>query len=263
MINVPMRHSEPLDKNSLLSINRKKIQGSTSIHTLSSINSSNPNSSHGNVNSANNIAHAAVSRPAVTNTIENTTSHKPIPNLVNPVQKGQKITLNGVNSSSRIKACLGWNTINKNCDVDVSAFMLNSTAKVIGDDWFVFYGQTQSPDNSTSFNIDNNVDREFIIIDFSKLNNNVSKIVFVLTINDALRNNLNFSMLNDAYIRILNMSNSSEIVSFKMTDYYSNVTSMMIGEIYMHNGNWKFNAIGNGVARDLAGLCELYGVQTI
>lgn len=36
-----------------------------------------------------------------------------------------------------------------------------------------------------------------------------------------------------------------------MDEYYSNVTSMMIGEVYRHNGIWKFNAIGNGVTRDL------------
>ncbi len=46
-----------------------------------------------------------------------------------------------------------------------------------------------------------------------------------------------------------------------MDEYYSNVISMMIGEVYLHNGNWKFNAIGNGVAKDLEGLCGLYGVQ--
>ena len=48
-----------------------------------------------------------------------------------------------------------------------------------------------------------------------------------------------------------------------MTDYYSNVISMMIGEVYQHNGTWKFNAVGNGVAKDLMGLCELYGVQVM
>ena len=47
-----------------------------------------------------------------------------------------------------------------------------------------------------------------------------------------------------------------------LTDYYDNVTSMMLGEVYLHNTEWKFNAIGNGVARDLAGLCQLYGVET-
>lgn len=70
-------------------------------------------------------------------------------------------------------------------------------------------------------------------------------------------------MLNDAYIRIMDSSSNTELVSFKMEEYYSNVTSMMIGEIYQHNGTWKFNAIGNGVARDLAGLCEVYGVQVV
>ena len=70
-------------------------------------------------------------------------------------------------------------------------------------------------------------------------------------------------MVTDAYIRLMDISNNAEIVSFKMTDYYSNVTSMMIAELYLHNGTWKLNAIGNGVSRDLAGLCELYGVQTV
>ena len=68
-------------------------------------------------------------------------------------------------------------------------------------------------------------------------------------------------MVKDAYVRILDADGKAELAGFRMTDYYSNVISMMIGEIYLHNGVWKFNAIGNGVARDLAGLCELYGVE--
>ena len=68
-------------------------------------------------------------------------------------------------------------------------------------------------------------------------------------------------MIQDAYVRILDADTRSELVSFMMDEYYDNVTSMMIGEVYKYNGAWKFNAIGNGVARDLAGLCELYGVQ--
>ena len=69
-------------------------------------------------------------------------------------------------------------------------------------------------------------------------------------------------MLKDAYVRIIENSTNAELVSFKMSEYYSNVTSMTIGELYLHKGIWKFNAVGNGVARDLAGLCELYGVET-
>ena len=68
-------------------------------------------------------------------------------------------------------------------------------------------------------------------------------------------------MVRDAYVRIMDADSQKELVSFKMEEYYSNVISMMIGEIYRHNGQWKFNAIGNGVAKDLAGLCALYGVE--
>ena len=69
-------------------------------------------------------------------------------------------------------------------------------------------------------------------------------------------------MVRDAYIRLLEPGSGRELYSFLLTDYYANVVSMMLGEIYLYNNTWKFNAIGNGVARDLAGLCELYGVQT-
>ena len=52
-------------------------------------------------------------------------------------------------------------------------------------------------------------------------------------------------------------------MNFTLTDYYTNVTSMVVGEVYNHNGVWKFNAVGDGVAKDLAGLCAMYGVNVI
>lgn len=274
MIDVPMKIGVPLDRNSITSINQQKVQGPQNYQTISSINRSggaatghNPvvghNQTTGHITGAPVTPTAAPVTPSAVPNAMPAVTNKPIPPLVKTTQKGQKVVLEGINQQSKVKVCLGWNVNNPQCDVDVSAFLLNNTGKVIGDDWFVFYGQPQSPDNSVVFNEDNGADREFITIDFSKLNNNVTKIVFVLTINEAFEKNLNFSMLKDAYIRVMDMSCSTEYISFKMTDYYSNVASMMIGEIYLHNNNWKFNAIGNGVAKDLAGLCELYGVQTV
>lgn len=185
---------------------------------------------------------------------------RPVPPLSNKVQKGQKTLLTNTPLDA-VNACFGWNVSDARCDVDVSAFLLGADGKVIGDSWFVFYGQTVSPDQSTRF-IEGGIDREMVQIDFTRLNPQVKKIIFVLTINDALEKRLHFGMLKDAYVRIMDPS-GKELVSFLMTEYYSNVISMMIGELYLHNGAWKFNAVGNGVARDLAGLCELYGVQVV
>lgn len=186
---------------------------------------------------------------------------RPVPALVNKVQKGQKTQL-PLGALTAVEARFGWNVTDVRCDVDVSAFLLGADGKVIGDSWFVFYGQTLGPDGSTRFVEGGSADREMIQIDLARLDPQVKKIVFVLTINDALENRLHFGMLKDAYIRIMDRS-GKELVSFLMTEYYNNIISMMIGELYLHNGAWKFNAVGNGVARDLAGLCGLYGVQVV
>ena len=189
----------------------------------------------------------------------NISKHIILPNLTKRVSKGQKVPLNL--SSKKIKVNFGWNVKNSACDVDVSAFLLSGSGKVVGDDYFVFYGQESSPEKSVLFkNVETANVLEVFDIDTAVLNPAVAKIVFVMTINDALENSLNFSMLKDAYIQIVDPLNNTESASFLVEEYYNNINSMMMGEIYLHNGVWKFNAIGNGVNKDLAGLCEFYGV---
>lgn len=278
MVNVKMKTAGVMDRNSILSVNVPSPRGVTNrncIAMLSAHNDSMPQPpgmpQPQNRNPQPSMTQPRTRQPAFsagqTNTATGSmsgppaTAARPVPALLNKVPKGQKIPLS-VGSSAAVDACFGWNVTDSRCDVDVSAFLLGANGKVIGDSWFVFYGQELSPDRSTKFVGDGGTDREIIRIDFTKLNPDVKKIVFVLTINDALRDRLHFGMLKDAYVRIMDKS-GRELASFMMSEYYNNVISMVIGEIYLHNGAWKFNAVGNGVAQDLAGLCEMYGVQVV
>lgn len=182
------------------------------------------------------------------------------------LRKGQKVNLAQAGEVlNNIQVCLGWDLVNQACDLDASAFMLGTDNRIIGDDWFVFYGQTSSPDGSVRHSGDsdgNGVgDDEIISINLQSVNPNCKKIVFVVTINEALERGLNFSMVSNAYVRVVNQATGVELVKFTLTDYYANVTSMVVGEVYNHNGQWKFNAVGDGVAKDLAGLCGMYGVN--
>lgn len=183
------------------------------------------------------------------------------------MKKGQKASLAQKNPAlTEIEVCLGWKVKNPMCDMDVSAFLLGADNKVPGEEWFVFYGQAESPDGSVIHHGDNRSstgcgDMESISIKLKRIHPNVKKIVFVITINEALKQGLNFGMVSDTYIRVVDKASNSEIVRYVLDEYYSNVTSMIVGEIYERNAEWKFNAVGNGVARDLVGLCELYGVQ--
>lgn len=276
MIDIPMRTSQPLDCNSILNINiptqtnqifAQAAVNQTTVKTSES-NRQTPSSAAINLSPAHSQASNQQTSP------QTTVSQAPVPTqasireiaipiLTKKIQKGQKIALDPSRQVRKIQVCLGWNVTNPQCDLDVSAFILGANGKILGDDWFVFYGQEDSPDRSVHFSLSNHTDREYISVDFGRLNPAAAKIVFVLTINEAFTHKLNFSMVKDAYIRILNAENHQELVSFQMTDYYPNVISMMIGEIYLYHGTWKCNAIGNGVARDLEGLCQLYGVQTV
>lgn len=257
MITIAMKSKEPMNQASLSSINQTRMHNSLTaqtIHTLNRQSRSDP--------PVRAKAQAAPGRPTqpLPASVPAPVRQK-LPPLTKPVQKGQKVPLQTDGASAGLlKACFGWNTSDPRCDADVSAFLLGADGKVIGDSWFVFYGQAKSPDGSCQFAVSQAADREVITVDIPKINPAVQKIVFVLTINEAFSQRLHFGMMQDAYIRILD-SSDQECTSYKMTEYYSNVISMMIGEIYQYKGSWKFHAVGNGVARDLAGLCALYGVE--
>lgn len=183
------------------------------------------------------------------------------------LKKGQKFALTGANGSTLtvVDIGLGWDLVNQECDLDVSAFMLDSSNRVIGDNWFVFYGQTNSPDGSVQHSGDSKGagvgDDEVITIDLTRVDQRVQKITFVVTIDEALARGQNFSMVANAYVRVVDKNTTAELARFNLTDYYATVTSMVVGELYRHNGTWKFNPVGDGVAKDLAGLCAMYGVN--
>ncbi|MEE0858729.1 MAG: TerD family protein [Acutalibacteraceae bacterium] len=183
------------------------------------------------------------------------------------LKKGQKTSLSQMNPNlSEIQVCLGWDISNQACDLDASVFMLGDDNKVVGDDWFVFYGQPTSPDGSIihrgdSYDGAEIGDDEIIDIKLNQINQMVKKIAFVITINEARERNLNFSMVSNAYVRVVDKLTGKELVKFMLTDYFSNVTSMVVGEVYNKGGQWRFNPVGNGFAEDLEGLCNVYGVN--
>ncbi|MDE6501091.1 MAG: TerD family protein [Ruminococcus sp.] len=175
------------------------------------------------------------------------------------LKKGQKIP---VADPYGIKIALGWDILDSRCELDSSAFMLRADGKVLSDDWFIFYGQTTSPDGSVKYLTGQSDDDAVMTVDFRKVNSAVQRIVFSVTIYEAFEKGLNFGMTSDVYARIIN-SRNTETARFILDECYNNVTAMVLGELYRYKGEWKFNAVGSGVARDLAGFCAMYGVNLI
>lgn len=191
------------------------------------------------------------------------------------LSKGGKVSLAKVAADagisgnlSKIIVGLGWDTNRYDggaaFDLDASAFLLNAQGKVRSSSDFVFYnnmsttGVTHTGDNRTGAG---EGDDEQIIIDLTAISADVDKIAFTVTIDEAVARNQNFGLVENAFIRIVDEATDTELLRYDLTEDYSVETAMVVAELYKHNGEWQFNAIGSGFQGGLAALCNNYGIE--
>ena len=187
------------------------------------------------------------------------------------LQKGQKVDLTKGNPGlKKIMVGLGWD-VNQydngaDFDLDASAVLLGENGKVAADTDFVFYGNLSHNSESVVHQGDNLTgegegDDEQILVDLSKVPAGVSKIAFTVTIYEAEERRQNFGQVSNAFIRIVDDVTGSEVIRYDLGEDFSIETAVVVGELYRHNGEWKFNAIGSGFNGGLAALCRQYGVN--
>jgi tellurium resistance protein TerD len=184
------------------------------------------------------------------------------------LSKGGNVSLSKTDPNLvRILIGLGWDersTDGVDFDLDASAFLLTASGKVRGDHDFIFYNQLKSQDGSVEHTGDNRSgqgdgDDESVQVDLSKVSPQIEKIAITVTIHDAQARGQNFGQIANAFIRVVNQDNNIEIVRFDLAEDYSTETAMVFGEVYRHNGEWKFRAVGQGYAGGLAAMCQQYG----
>ncbi len=186
--------------------------------------------------------------------------------------KGQKIDLTKGNEGlTEILVGLGWDTnrydSSSDFDLDCSVFLLNKDGLVSTEEDFIYYknltngkGVTHTGDNLTG---DGDGDDESVEIDFREVPDSVDRIVFVVTIYDAINRNQNFGQVDNSYIRVVDQATKEELVKFDLGEDFSTETAVNVAEIYKHNGEWKFAAYGSGYNQGLDAFCEQYGLEVI
>ena len=190
--------------------------------------------------------------------------------------KGGNISLAKAASSSgsssdlsKVSVGLGWDpraTDGQEFDLDAVVFLCGNNGKVRSNADFIFYNQPKSADGSVVHQGDNRSgmgdgDDEVVEVQLSTLDNSVEKVAFAVTIHDADGRRQNFGMVNNAYVRVVNMSDGKEIARYDLSEDSSLETAMIFAELYKKNGEWKFKAIGQGYSGGLGGLASSYGVQ--
>ena len=172
------------------------------------------------------------------------------------LSKGQKVDLTKGNPSlKKIMVGLGWD-VNEfdsgaDFDLDAAAFMLDARAKCPTEKEFIFYGNLEHNSGSVKHMGDNLTgegegDDEQIFVDLSLIPANVERIAFTVTIYDSDNRRQNFGQVSNAYVRIVDDSTGQEIIHYDLGEDFSIETAIVVGEIYKHNGEWKFAALGEG-----------------
>ncbi|MEI7795987.1 MAG: TerD family protein [Methylococcaceae bacterium] len=164
---------------------------------------------------------------------------------------------------------LGWDarpTDGKNFDLDASVFMLKNDGKVRSDADFIFYNQLKSACGSVEHTGDNltgegDGDDESLIVQLNKIPADIERVAVTVTIHEAEARKQNFGQVSNAFIRIVNKDSGVEVARYDLTEDASVETAMIFGEIYRHNSEWKFRAVGQGYAGGLAPLARQFGID--
>lgn len=186
--------------------------------------------------------------------------------------KGQKVDLTKGSSVRKFYVGLGWDAQNRpgapSIDVDVSACILSNASgdpQLLSDKHFVYYGNLKDPEQSVLHAGDNLTgdaagDDESIIIDLDKIASGADEVSIIASIYQAASKGQNFGGIRNAYIHICeNDRNGTELVRFDLGEDYSAYTALQFGSVYLKNGEWKFDAVGQGLNGDLAQILGMYG----
>lgn len=177
------------------------------------------------------------------------------------LQKGQKVSLTKDNAGlSKVVIGLGWDEAQKKAgffakkpesiDCDASAFALQGGKLVYKED-IIYFGNLRHPTGTIQHMGDNLTgagegDDEQIIVELARVPAEYDRIVIVVNIYQAVQRKQHFGMIKNAFIRLVDARNNKEMCKYNLTENYSGMTAVIFGEVYRHNGEWKFNAIGQG-----------------
>ncbi len=184
--------------------------------------------------------------------------------------KGGNVSLSkSAANLTSIAVGLGWDarsTTGADFDLDASALLTGANGKVLSDAHFVFFNNLKSPEGSVEHTGDNLTgegegDDEVINVELPLVPVEAQKIVFTVSIYEAEARGQSFGQVANAYIRVVNRADGSELARYDLSEDASTETAMIFGEVYRRDNEWKFRAVGQGYASGLRGIAIDFGVD--
>lgn len=192
------------------------------------------------------------------------------------LQKGQRISLKKEAPKLQQVMCgLGWDVAKKggllgglfqtDFDLDASVLCLDSKGKLKSNSEIVYFGNLRHYSSAINHLGDNltgsgDGDDEEIIVNLPLIPNNICKLIFVVNIYNAFERKQDFGQVQNAFVRLVNMTNKQEIARYTLSaNGYQGKTGMVMAELARVEDDWEMTAKGEGfVAKSLGDIAKLY-----
>ncbi|WP_142830363.1 TerD family protein [Planococcus soli] len=183
--------------------------------------------------------------------------------------KGQKVDLTKVHPGlKQLKIGLGWDIsqTDSSIDLDAVALLVDAQGKVAGKENLVFYNNLTGGGTAVQLTKDNQTgagagDDEQLTIDLEKIPADIKKVAIAITIYDGAAKKQSFGQVLNAFVRIEDDQTKKELCRFDLGKEFNADLTLLAGEVYLHNGEWKFSAIGQSVSGDIRELCKQFNLE--
>ena len=136
-------------------------------------------------------------------------------------------------------------------DLDVSAFLLNESGKVRGDNDMCFFGQ-QSVNNGAVKLVESAAGRSVFSVNLDAIDPAIEKVALTATIYE---NKARFDAFPQLTVTV------SGGIEAPIPTQGMQETALILGEFYRRQGAWKFRCVAQGFAGGLAPLAKSMGVN--
>ena len=191
------------------------------------------------------------------------------------LKKGQRISLTKEEPNLKQIMCgLGWDVApksggffggGKQFDLDSSVICLDADKKLTDVKNIIYFGNLRHNSSAIAHQGDNLTgagegDDEVINIDLPLIPPSIVYLVFAINIYKCNNRRQDFSMVDNAFVRLVNRTNNKELARYNLSGAeYRGMTGMILAEVYRHNNEWKMAAVGNGFkVATLADIAKLY-----
>jgi len=161
---------------------------------------------------------------------------------------------------------VSWNAGSETALADnlvMAAILCDADSRALSDEYFVFFNQISSPEMSVQ-RVDEllGTDKEQVEVDLAAVPAEVERIVVILYVNEGRGQRRTLGQLRSCEIRVLDIADNRELVrSEDLAPGLDGETALTLGEVYRHDGGWKFKVLGQGYSKGIAGIAADYGLS--